>query len=283
MTELTFSFAGTVWRLGGAPKVMGVVNVTPDSFSDGGAFLAVDRAVEHGMALVAEGADILDIGGESTRPGAPEVPEDEEIRRVCPVIAALAAQTGVPISIDTRKSRVAEAALAAGAKIVNDVSGLTFDPRLAEVVAASGAGYVGMHMRGTPETMQSLTRDDDIMVELTGFFRQLIRTAVACGIARDRIAIDPGIGFGKTAGQNLAIIHELGRFRELDRPLLIGVSRKAFIGKTLKIDVPSERIWGTAAAVALAVYHGAHIIRVHDVGEMKQVGIMAAAIREAVD
>jgi dihydropteroate synthase len=258
---------------------MGVLNVTPDSFSDGGEFVGPERSVRHALRMIADGADVIDIGGESTRPGAAEVSVEEEIGRVCPVIRAVAAETDVPLSIDTRKNDVARAAIEAGAVIVNDVSGLQFDDAMIDVLRSTGAGYIGMHMRGTPETMQSLTQYDDIMAELDKFFRSMIAAAAYRGVPPERIAIDPGIGFGKTVEQNLTIVDQLSRLAPIGRPILMGVSRKSFIGKTLGIDDPKERQWGTAAAVALSVYNGAHILRVHDVAEMRQVADMAAAIR----
>ncbi len=281
MERLDFHFRDQVWRLGDRPLIMGVLNVTPDSFSDGGRFAAVDAAVEHALAMAAAGADLIDIGGESTRPGAAELPVEEEIARVEPVVAALAKRLALPLSIDTRKAAVAHAAIAAGAAIVNDVSGFQHDPELADVVRASGAGYIGMHMRGTPATMQTLTDYDDLPTELAGFFRRLLAYAAAHGIPAERIILDPGIGFGKTADQNLAILNCLPKLRRLGRPLLLGVSRKSFIGKILGIEEPDQRQWGTAAAVAVAVYNGADLVRVHEVAEMRQVARLAAAIREA--
>lgn len=279
--NVTFRFSGGEWQIGSRPLIMGILNVTPDSFSDGGLYLSPDRAVDKGLAMVAQGADTIDVGGESTRPGAPEVRPEEEIRRVCPIVRALAAAMDIPISVDTRKSIVAEAALSEGASIVNDVSGLRFDDNMAATVARFKAGYIGMHMRGIPATMQSMTDYDNIMLELKSYFRAMIQAAQAKGIGEDHIMIDPGIGFGKTAEQNLLIIHRLAELADFGRPVLIGVSRKSFIGKITQVEEPCRRIWGTAAAVAVSVYNSAHVVRVHDVEEMRQVCALAAAVRDA--
>jgi dihydropteroate synthase len=261
---------------------MGVLNVTPDSFSDPGLFIEHGRAVAHGVAMADAGADILDVGGESSRPGAAPVSADEEIRRVVPVVRELAARVATPISIDTVKPEVAQAAIAAGATIVNDIRAAVDAPGMLAAVAATGAGYVLMHMRGTPQTMQSMTDYADLPAEVTAFFHDRIAAAVAAGISRDRIVVDPGIGFGKTAGQNLVLIAEAGRFRAATgRPVLLGPSRKSFIGKLLPGTDPGQRAWGTAAAVACGVSAGADILRVHDVAEMRQVAIVAAAVRDA--
>ncbi|MCX8035984.1 MAG: dihydropteroate synthase [Candidatus Sumerlaeia bacterium] len=257
--------------------VMGIVNVTPDSFSDGGRFLDPERAVAHGLQLIADGADILDIGGESTRPGAEPVPADVELRRVLPVVERLR-QTNVLLSIDTAKAVVARAALEAGAHIVNDVTALRGDPEMAHVAADFGAGVVLMHMQGTPRTMQANPTYRDVVAEIGGFFAERRQAARAAGIADECMVFDPGIGFGKTLEHNLAILRRLGELLSLGRPVLVGPSRKSFIGKVL--DVPVEdRLEGTAAAVAIAVWNGAAIVRVHDVRAMKRVAQMAAAIR----
>lgn len=266
-------------HFGQRPYIMGVVNVTPDSFSDGGKFYDRKRAVEHALALVEQGADILDIGGESTRPGSDPVPADSEIARVVPVIEEITRWVTTPISIDTTKAAVARAALQAGAVLVNDVSALRFDPEMAGTVAAAGVAVVLMHMRGTPKTMQQgEIVYDDLLGEISGFLRERIRHAQQAGINPERIIVDPGIGFGKTAAHNLALIHRLDELAALGRPVLLGASRKAFIGQVL--DVPVEqRLFGTAAAVAAGVLAGAHIIRVHDVAPMRQVALLAQAIR----
>ncbi len=260
---------------------MGVLNVTPDSFSDGGKFYEPQRAVEHAAELLAAGADIIDIGGESSRPKAKPVSDDEELRRVIPVVEKLRGLSdGIVISVDTTKAIVAERALESGARIVNDISALRFDARMTEVVRERGAGLVLMHMQGTPQSMQEDPRYSDVVPEVKEFLRGRIETAVAAGIERGRIAIDPGIGFGKTLEHNLQLLARLGEFVELGQPLLIGVSRKSFISKVLGVEA-EERIWGAAAAVAWSVAHGANIVRVHDVAEMKQVVAMTDAIRRA--
>jgi dihydropteroate synthase len=258
---------------------MGALNITPDSFSDGGRFLERAKAVEQGRRLAEEGADILDLGGESTRPGAKPVPEEEETRRVVPVIEELASRVSVPISIDTRKSRVAERALQAGAEMVNDVSALQHDPRMGEVVARWKVPVVLMHLRGEPETMQAYTHYDDLMGEILEFFGKRMVFAESRGIARGQIVLDPGIGFGKSLEQahNLVILKHLERFKVLDRPLLIGTSRKAFIGKILGLP-PDDREEGTMATVAVAILKGANIVRVHEVERMRRVVRVADAI-----
>ena len=247
--------------------VMGVLNVTPDSFSDGGEFFSLDRAVTHAEQMIAEGADIIDIGGESTRPGSAFVTGEEELQRVIPVIERLAAKSPVPISIDTTKSSVARAAIAAGAEIVNDISGLRFDPSIADEAAKAKAGLVLMHSRGTPKTMQQLPPVDDIMSEVIGELRRSVLVAEERGVARERIAVDPGIGFGKTLAQNVELIAKLDQlviaFAEF--PIMIGTSRKSFIGKLLGGVPPDERLHGTIASVVASVLKGAHIVRVHDV------------------
>jgi dihydropteroate synthase len=246
---------------------MGVLNVTPDSFSDGGQFFSFDRAVEHAERMIAEGADILDVGGESTRPGSEFVTEEEEVRRVIPVIERLAASSCIPISIDTTKSSVARAALEAGAEVVNDISGLRFDPEIADVAAKANAGLILMHSRGTPKNMQQLPPVEDIMTEVIGGLHQSVSAAEQRGVARESIAIDPGIGFGKTAEQNVELIAKLDQLTAQfpDLPLMIGTSRKSFIGKMLNDAPVDERLFGTIASVVAAVLNGAHISRVHEV------------------
>ena len=247
--------------------VMGVLNVTPDSFSDGGHFFSLDRALAHAEQMIEEGADIIDIGGESTRPGSEFVSEDEELRRVIPVIERLAASASIPLSIDTTKSSVARAALQAGAEIVNDISGLRFDPAIADEAAKAKAGLVLMHSRGTPKTMQQLPPVNDIMSEVVNGLRTSIEITAEHGVPPESIAIDPGIGFGKTAEQNLELIAKLGQLaREFPEfPIMIGTSRKSFIGKLLNNAPPGERLYGTVATVVASVLKGAHIVRVHDV------------------
>lgn len=256
---------------------MGILNVTPDSFSDGGRYLDLDAAVERALEMVAEGADIIDIGGESTRPGAEPVPTEEELRRVIPVIERLVDVVDVPISVDTTKSEVAQEALAAGAHIINDISGLQFDANMAKVVADFGAAVVIMHIKGTPRNMQDNPVYNDVVDEILSFLRRQVDTALAAGIPRDRIIIDPGIGFGKTTGHNLEILRRLRQFKELDLPVLVGTSRKSLIGNVLKLPV-EDRLEGTAATIAVSIMNGADIIRVHDVKAMKRVAVMTDAI-----
>jgi dihydropteroate synthase len=265
--------------------VMGVLNVTPDSFSDGGQFFSPDQAVAHARQMIAEGADIIDIGGESTRPGSAFVSEEEELQRVIPVIEILATQTSVPISIDTTKPSVARAALAAGAEIVNDISALRFDPLIADEVAKMGAGLVLMHSRGTPKTMQQLPPTADIMTEVIAGLRESIAVAKQHGVAPESIAIDPGIGFGKTAAQNVELIAKLDQLANAfaEFPLLIGTSRKSFIGKLLGGAPADERLYGTIASIAASVLRGAHIVRVHDVKAAVEAVRIADAVRLAVN
>ena len=259
------------------PLIMGVVNVTPDSFFDGGRYLDTAAAVAHAIQLVEEGADLLDIGAESTRPGADVVSEVEECRRAIPVVTAVAKSVSVPISIDTSKAMVARAALDSGAILVNDVTALRGDPMMADVIAETGAGIVLMHMQGTPRTMQQAPRYDDVVEEISVFFEERIRFAMAHGIVRRQIILDPGIGFGKLLTHNLTLLAQLNRFEIFECPLLVGVSHKGFLGQLVRRPV-QERQWGTAAAVAIAVDRGAGILRVHDVRAMKDVVQVAAAI-----
>ena len=264
------------------PRIMGILNVTPDSFSDGGQWLAPEAAVQRGLALVAEGADILDIGGESTRPGAAEVPVEEELRRVVPVIEALARQVPVPLSVDTRKSAVAQAALAAGASIVNDVSALG-DPAMAAAVRGAGAGVVLMHSRGTPANMPRAPRYADVVAEVRAYLAARVAAAVAAGIGRARIVIDPGIGFGKTTAHNLALLGALAGLAEL-APVLVGASRKRFIGEIT--GAPADgRLPGSLAVALWSVTRGAAILRVHDVAATCAAVKMAGALAngQAVD
>jgi len=269
--------AGQHITFGQRTLVMGIVNVTPDSFSGDGTAGDVARAVAQGRAMVADGADWLDVGGESTRPGARPISRQEEIDRVCPVLAALAAEVDAPLSVDTRWAEVARAALAAGAHLVNDVSGLTNDPDLADVVARAGVPLVLQHMRGTPDTMQSLAHYDDVVAEVVAALGQCLDDAAAAGIDRDQCLVDPGIGFAKLTAHNLELLRRLGELRGLGTPILIGVSRKRFIGEVLGAEV-DDRLEGTAAAVALSVAGGADVVRVHDVKAMARVARMADAI-----
>jgi len=263
--------------LGPRTLLMGILNVTPDSFSDGGLYLKTDEAVRRGETLADEGADLIDIGGESSRPGADPAPVEEEIQRVVPVIERLAKRLAIPISIDTRKTEVARRALAAGARIVNDISALRFDPEMAPLVAQEGVPVVLMHMQGTPKTMQARPVYTDVIREIRDFFETRIQWAEQSGISRNSIVLDPGIGFGKTAEHNLEILSRLGELGASGRPLLIGPSRKSFIGRVLGLPV-EERLEGTAAAVAVGVLNGASIVRVHDVKAMGRVVRMVEAI-----
>lgn len=259
--------------------IMGVLNVTPDSFSDGGRYFDESSAIAHALRMAREGADVLDIGGESSRPGAEPLPLEEELKRTIPVIARIAKETSIPISIDTYKAEVAQKALDAGASIVNDISGLRFDPEMARIVARHEVPVVIMHMKGTPRDMQKNPVYDDLIQEILDYLRKGIRTAEESGIAEDRIIVDPGIGFGKTFAHNLQIIHKLHEFTRLGKPVLVGPSRKAFIGKVLGDVPPDERLEGTAAAVAISVMNGASLVRVHEVREMARVVKVADAIR----
>ncbi|HTP66893.1 MAG TPA: dihydropteroate synthase [Geobacteraceae bacterium] len=263
--------------LGSRPCVMGILNVTPDSFSDGNEHYSVEKAVERAFRMEDEGADIIDIGGESTRPFARPVDEAEELDRVIPVIEKIAGRLKIPVSIDTYKSAVAEKALAAGAEIVNDISALGFDDRMAEVVAAAGAGLVLMHTRARPSIMQKETEYGAIISEIAAALRQAVVRAEAAAIARERIVIDPGIGFGKSDAGNVEILRRLAEFRAIGCPILIGTSRKSFIGRLLGRET-GERLFGTAATMAVALANGASIFRVHDVREMRDVLDMTMAL-----
>ena len=261
-----------VWRIARRelvidhPLVMGIVNTTPDSFSDGGQFLAPNAAINHGLELIAQGADLLDVGGESTRPGSVPVPLEEELRRVLPVVRGLVAQTAVPISVDTSKSEVARQCLAAGAAIINDVTALRGDPAMPEVIRQSGAGVILMHMQGTPATMQHDPQYGDVVAEVHQFLDMRMQELNSFGLAREQMVIDPGIGFGKTKSHNLQLLAQLARFQQLGRPVCLGVSRKGFIGG-IAGRPPTERIAGSLAAACHALSREAvQILRVHDVG-----------------
>lgn len=253
-----------LWELNGLPKLMGIVNVTPDSFSDGGQFVSVSAATEHALRLVDEGADILDIGGESTRPGATPVTLEEELRRVVPVVCELARRTQVPISIDTSKAEVARQCLIAGAVIVNDISGLTLDADMPLVCRESSCGVIVMHMQGTPQTMQLDPRYDDVVADVCRYFSQRLEELAAAGIASERIVFDPGIGFGKTAEHNLDLLSHIAAFHALGRPVLIGHSRKRFLKKVLGREVEERNAGTLGVSLALAA-QGTDILRVHDV------------------
>jgi dihydropteroate synthase len=257
---------------------MGVLNVTPDSFSDGGEHATHDAAIARGRQMLAEGADILDIGGESTRPGADEVPAAEQIRRILPVVEALAAG-GAVISVDTRSAAVMAAAIAAGARIVNDVSALEDDPEAMGTVARTGAALVLMHKQGSPATMQRAPRYGDVVAEVRDYLLQRLRACVAAGIEPGRIALDPGIGFGKTLDDNIALIRDIGVFAALGRPVLVGLSRKSFIGRIAGVDEPRGRLPGSLAAALAGVAAGAAILRVHDVAATRQALAVWQALR----
>ena len=263
------------------PAVMGVVNVTPDSFSDGGRFLAADAALEQALTLVGEGASIVDIGGESTRPGSEAVPLEEELRRVLPVVEALAGSVGVPISVDTMKAEVARRALASGATIVNDVSALRFDDGMVDLVAETGCPVCLMHMKGQPKTMQDDPRYDDVVDEVLGFLEERIAFALSRGVREEQIMVDPGLGFGKTVAHNLALLDDLDRFSSLGRPVLLGASRKRFLGAILGAE-PADRMIGTVATTVIGYLAGAHIFRVHDVKPNFEALRVALAVREGV-
>jgi dihydropteroate synthase len=263
------------------PAVMGIVNVTPDSFSDGGRFFAADDALEQALTLVREGASVVDIGGESTRPGSEMVSLDEELRRVLPVIEALAGSVGVPISVDTMKADVARRALAAGAALLNDVSALRFDDEMVDVVAQSGSPVCLMHMQGMPKTMQDDPRYDDVVDEVLAFLEERMAFALARGVREEQIMVDPGIGFGKTVAHNLALLDGLDRFTTLGRPVLLGASRKRFLGAILGAE-PAGRSVGTVATTVIGYLAGAHVFRVHDVKPNFEALRVALAVREGV-
>jgi dihydropteroate synthase len=270
--------SGTL-ALGKRTLVMGVLNITPDSFSDGGKFLDARSAIEHALEMERAGADLLDVGGESTRPGSTVTPVDTELARILPVLEGLRGALKIPISIDTRKSQVAEAAVSAGAQIINDVSGLRSDPRIAEVAHRRGVPLILMHMRGEPRTMQKKPFARDVMKDVTQGLLASISVARKAGVAKSQIVIDPGIGFGKSFEQNYELLRKLPELSKLGYPLLVGTSRKGFLGATLAHDGKSapaeERLWATAATLTASILGGAHIVRVHDVAEMAQVARVA--------
>jgi len=251
--------------------VMGILNVTPDSFYDHGAFFSRDRALDHALRMIDEGADIIDVGGESTRPFSEPTPLAEELARILPVIEAVRKHSDVPLSVDTYKAVVARAAIAAGADIINDISSLSFDPDMADVVAGSGVPVVLMHIKGTPRDMQKDPTYKDVVGEIREFFVERIAFAKSAGIDEENIVIDPGIGFGKQLQHNLTIIKELGRLKELGQPLLIGTSMKSFIGRIMGTTALEDRAEGTLASVAMSVWNGADIVRVHDVARTRRV------------
>lgn len=268
-------------RLPRKTLVMGILNVTPDSFSDGGQYASLQDAVSHGVRMAAEGADVIDVGGESTRPGSDAVSVDAELERVLPVILELSKRVDVPISVDTSKAEVAEVALTSGAHIVNDVTGLQNDPRLAKVAARHQAPLVLMHMKGTPKSMQQETQYNNLVGEINEFFRQQLAVAKDAGLREEWIILDPGFGFAKNPEQNLELIRRLGEFKVHGRPVMIGTSRKSTLGKLLGGAPPLERVEATAATVALSIVQGADIVRVHDVREMVRVATVTDAIARA--
>ena len=267
--------------LSAGARVMGILNVTPDSFSDGGRFYVFDRALRQAERMVMEGADIIDVGGESTRPGAEAVSADEESRRVTPIIAELSRRLTVPLSIDTRNAETARRALDAGASMINDVSGLRHDPETARVAAAFGVPVSVMHIKGNPKDMQDDPRYDDLFGEISDYLAESVAIAVRAGVAHDMIIVDPGIGFGKTIVHNLLIVKNLDKFKSLGKPILVGVSRKSFIGRVLGGLPVDERLVGSAAAAALCVLNGADIVRAHDVKETVHAVKIADAVRRA--
>ncbi len=282
-TKLSFWQCGS-YRLNliKRPLIMGILNITPDSFSDGRLFMDTGKAIEHALRMEQEGADIIDIGGESTRPNALPVSEAEELRRILPVMKTLSRKLKIPLSIDTTKAEVARQAIDHGVSIINDISGLTRDRKMSAIAAQSKAGVILMHAKGTPQTMQRSPRYKNVVSEVYRFLEEQIRQAMEAGISKARLAVDPGIGFGKTANHSLTLLNNLSEFLPLGVPILIGPSRKSFIGKILKNSEdgssPFYRWEGTAAAVAIAILRGARIIRVHDVAPMMRVARVADAI-----
>jgi dihydropteroate synthase len=277
VNDATFSFRGGRLDLSKRTYVAGILNVTPDSFSDGGKFLEPEAALRHAEKMIKEGADVIDVGGESTRPRSVPVKESEEIARVVPVISELVKRFDVIVSVDTYKASVAKAALDAGAHIINDVSALRFDPEIADVTSAYGAGLILMHMKGTPVTMQDNPEYNDVMSEITGFLRKAIDNASAAGVHLESIMVDPGIGFGKKLVHNLTILKNLSQLKLLRRPIMVGPSRKSFIGQLLDLPV-EERLPGTLAAIVICVLSGASLVRVHDVKEAREAVVIADAV-----
>lgn len=283
MTRYTLKGDGWSLVLGEKPRIMGIVNVTPDSFSDGGRFFDTDLAVAHGLALAAAGADILDVGGESTRPFSDPVSTEEEIRRVVPVIRALAARSGVPVSVDTMRAETARAALDAGARMINDVSALSHDPEMAALAASRKVPVVLMHMLGSPKTMQVSPSYKDVVAEVAAYLKDAVARALAAGIGRESIMVDPGIGFGKTVAHNLALVRNIAALDAIGVPVLVGHSRKAFIRRTLAEDLGREATaheieTATQAVTALAIFLGAHVVRVHDVALARAAAILGRKI-----
>jgi dihydropteroate synthase len=280
MAPFDLTLGNRILHLSQRTHIMGILNVTPDSFYDGGRYADVESAVRRGMEMEEEGADCIDVGGESTRPGSDPVSADVELSRVIPVLESLKARVNVPISIDTRKSEVAEAAIAAGADWINDVGGFRDDPRIASVASRYRVPIVLMHKRGTPKSMQANTQYADLIGEIRSFFLDILRTALENGIPAGQIVLDPGIGFGKSAEDNFLLLRALPDFMDIGNPILVGVSRKSFIGRELGIP-EEDRLIGTTAAVAVSAFLGAHIVRVHDVKEAVQAVRIAGRIRSA--
>ncbi len=274
----TWEIRGFSFEWGKRTYLMGVLNVTPDSFSDGGEFATPKAALAQAHKLVEAGADIIDIGGQSTRPGAVQISVEEELERVLSVIEVLRKEITIPISVDTTRAFVAKAAIAAGADIVNDISSGTFDPDMFATVAQFNVPVVLMHLRGTPQTMQQMTDYGNLLGEIYQFLERQIQSATFCGVNPSKIIIDPGIGFAKNQQQNLELLRNVGFLKSLNCPILVGASRKSFIGRILDRPDPKERVWGTAAACCAAISTGADILRVHDVGEMRDVCRVADAI-----
>jgi dihydropteroate synthase len=275
-----FLFRGGRLDLAKRTCIAGILNVTPDSFSDGGKFLEPEAALRHAEKMIKEGADVIDVGGESTRPRSVPVEESEEIARVVPVISELVKRFDVVVSVDTYKASVAKAALDAGAHIINDVSALRFDPELADVTSRYGAGLILMHMKGTPVTMQDNPEYNDVMSEITDFLRKAIDNARTAGVRFESIMVDPGIGFGKKLVHNLTILKNLSRLKSLQRPIMVGPSRKSFIGQLLDLPI-EERLPGTLAAIVVCVLSGASLVRAHDVKEAKEAVVIADAVAKA--
>lgn len=275
--EFMLNFRSKKYNLSKRTHIMGVLNVTPDSFSDGGKFFGLEKALSQSLKMVEEGADIIDIGGESTRPSSVPVSLEEEEKRVLPVIEALAKKITVPISIDTYKSQIARKALESGAEMINDISGLRFDSEMVKVVSRYNVPVIIMHIKGTPQNMQENPYYENVIKEIKDYFEERINLATASGISEENIILDPGIGFGKRFEDNLVVLKNLKEFKKLEKPLLLGLSRKSFIGKILDLPV-EERLEGSLAALAYSIMQGAHIVRVHDVKESVRVARVADAI-----
>ena len=275
--EHTFQVKNQTYCLGRETWIIGIINVTPDSFYDGGHHLEPEKAIDHGLGLLAEGADIIDIGGESSRPGSDPVPAEEELHRVIPVISGLRKTTKALISVDTMKFEVAQAALDHGADIINDISSFSLDPRLLSLAAQYHAGFILMHMQGNPKTMQIYPFYEDVLKEIRSFLAEKIEIALAYGLKKESLIIDPGIGFGKRTEDNLRLLNRLDFFEELDRPILVGISRKSFIGKILNAP-PQDRLEGSIAAAVVSILRGASLLRVHDVKAVKRAALVAEAI-----